>query len=72
MQEEMAARIKEAEAKRRTVEYRIIYADYKSFDGVRLPTRIQRMMDGLPTEEMSLEKIKVNGKIDAARFAVAK
>jgi len=72
MQEDMAARVKEAEAKRKMVEYRVIYADYKAVDGVRLPTRIQRMMDGLPTEELTLEKIKVNSKIDASKFAIAK
>lgn len=72
MQEEMAARIKEAEANRKTVEFRLFYADYKNFDGVRLPTRLQRMTDGLPTEELSLEKIKVNSKIDAAKFAAGK
>jgi hypothetical protein len=72
MQEEMAARVKEADAKRRTVEYRVFYADYKSFDGVLLPTRIQRMRDGLPTEEMTFDKVKINGKIDASRFAVVK
>ena len=62
----------DADAKRKTVEYRVFYADYKSFDGMRLPTRIQRMVDGLPAEEMNFEKIKVNGKIDASKFAVAK
>ena len=71
-QEEMAARLKEADAKRRMVEYRVIYADYKTIDGVRLPTRIQRMMDGLPTEEMNLDKIKVNAKLDATIFAVTR
>jgi hypothetical protein len=72
MQEEMAARMKEAEANRKMVEYRLFYADYKNFDGVKLPTRLQKMTDGLPTEEMNLDKIKVNGKIDAAKFAAGK
>jgi hypothetical protein len=72
MEQEMADRMKEAEAKRRTVEYRMFYSDYKSIDGVKLPTRIQRMMEGLPTEEMALEKIKVNGKVDPNKFKVAK
>jgi len=72
MQQEMADRMKAAEANRRTVEYRMIYADYKAVDGVKLPTRIQRMMEGLPTEELALEKIKVNGKIDPNKFKVAK
>ena len=72
MQEEMAERMKQAEANRRIVEYRMFYADYKGVDGVKLPTRIQRMMSGLPTEELALEKIKVNGKIDPNKFKVAK
>ena len=72
MQQDMADRMKEADAKRRTVEYRMFYSDYKAFNGVKLPTKIQRMMDGLPTEELSLETIKVNTKIDASRFQAGK
>ena len=72
MQEDIAERMKQAQANRRIVEYRMFYADYKAFDGVKLPTRIQRMMEGLPTEELALEKIKVNGKIDPNKFKVAK
>ena len=68
LQAEMAERMKEAEAKRRTVEYRIFYADYKTVNGVQLPTRIQRMVDGEATEELALEKIKVNQKIDQKKF----
>lgn len=66
--QDMAELQRQAEANRRTVEFRMFYADYKSFDGVKLPTRIQRMMDGIATEEMALEKIKVNTKIDASKF----
>lgn len=72
-QEEMAARMKEAEASRKTVEYRLFYADYKAQDGgVKMPTRLQRMVDGLPADELVLEKIKVNGKIDESKFASGK
>jgi hypothetical protein len=72
MQQEMADRMKDAEAKRRTVEYRIFYADYKAVSGVQLPTKIQRMVDGFPTEELALEKIKVNQKIDQKKFEPVK
>jgi hypothetical protein len=72
MQEEMNARLKEAEAARKMVEYRLFYAEYKMVDGVRMPTRIQRMVDGLPTEEMSLDKIRINTKIDPSKFSIAK
>ena len=70
MQKEMADRMAEAEKTRKVVEYRMFYADYKTYDGVKLPTRIQRMIDGKPTEELTFDKIKLNGKIDAKTFEV--
>jgi hypothetical protein len=30
------------------------------------------MVDGIATEEITLEKIRINGKIDPAKFAVVK
>jgi hypothetical protein len=71
MQQDMAEQMKEAEAKRRIVEYRLFYGEYKPVSGVQLPTRIQRMTDGVPTEELELEKITVNQKIDQRKFEVA-
>lgn len=61
---------KEAEAKRRTVEFRIYYADYREADGIMVPFKLQRSMDGKPTEELTLEKVKVNGKVDPKKFEV--
>jgi len=72
LMKDVEARRKEAEAKLRTVEYRVFYADYKSVGGVQLPHRIQRSIDGKPTEEMIFETIKVNPKIDAKKFQVSK
>ena len=72
MQKEMDERLKEAEARRRTVEYRLFYGDYKTFNGVKLPTRIQRMIDGTPTDEMSFDRVQVNGKIDPKKFEPTK
>ena len=69
---EMDARRKEAEAKRRTVEYRVYYADYQAVNGVLLPHKIQRSIDGKPTEEMVFDQLKVNPKIDPKKFQVAK
>jgi hypothetical protein len=72
MLKDLEARRKEAEAKARTVEYRVYYGDYKTVGGVQLPHRIQRSIDGKPTEEMIFDTIKVNPKIDAKKFQVAK
>lgn len=63
---------KEADAKRRVVEYRLFYADYRSVDGVMVPFRLQRSVDGKPTEEITVEKVKVNGKVDEKAFTVSK
>lgn len=72
MLKDLAARRTEAEAKLRTVEYRVYYGDYKAVGGVQLPHSIQRSIDGKPTEEMIFDAIKVNPKIDAKKFQVAK
>jgi hypothetical protein len=72
MQQEMAQRLKEAEARRQVVEYRIFYADYKTYDGVKLPTRIQRTINGKPSEEVTFDRIKLNAKIDPKKFEPTK
>ena len=70
--DDMAEAMKRAEANRRSVEYRMIFGEYKAFGDVKLPTRVQRMMAGVPSEELSFDKIKVNQKIDGAKFKVVK
>jgi len=72
LMKDLEARRKEAEAKLRTVEYRIYYADYRTVGGVQIPHRIQRSIDGKPTEEMIFDTVKVNPKIDAKKFQVTK
>jgi hypothetical protein len=69
---EMEDKMREAEANRKVVEYRIFYTDYKAFDGVKFPTRIQRMIDGNPLEELSFDKVRINGKLDAKLFEITK
>ena len=72
MMKEIQDRMKEAEAKRRTVESRLYYSDYQDVSGVKMPFKLQRSIDGKPTEEMTLEKVKVNQKIDPKKFEVSK
>jgi hypothetical protein len=60
----------ELEAKRRTVEYRLYYGDYRDVDGIRVPFTLQRSIDGKPTEELTFDKVRINGKIDARAFDV--
>jgi hypothetical protein len=63
---------KDAEAKRKIVEYRLFYSDYRAVDGVMLPHRLQRSIDGKPAEEVTFDKVKVNPKIDPKKFTVTK
>jgi hypothetical protein len=37
-----------------------------------IPFRLQRSIDGRPTEETSIDKVKVNGKVDEKKFQVSK
>jgi len=71
MLSDLQERMKEAEAKRRVVEYRLYYSDYQDISGVKIPMRLQRSIDGKPVEELTLEKVKVNAKIDPKKFDAA-
>jgi hypothetical protein len=66
------ARMREAEAARKVVEYRIYYSNFKAVNGVLLPHTLQRSIDGKPSEETTFEAIKVNPKIDKNKFTVSK
>jgi hypothetical protein len=68
MQKQAEQAMKDAEANRRMVEYRIYYGDYREVDGIKVPFRIQRSIAGKPAEELAFEKVKINGKIDPKKF----
>lgn len=63
---------KEAEAKLRTVEYRLYYGDYREVDGVMVPFRLQWAIDGKPTEEIVFDRVRINQKIDPKKFDPAR
>jgi hypothetical protein len=68
LREDAARQMREAEANRRTVEHRLFYGEYKTIDGVRLPSKIQRMVNGLPAEELALDRIRLNGTLSPDTF----
>jgi len=72
MEQDLEARRKEAEARRRVVEYRVYYGDYRTVGGVTWPHRIQRSIDGKPSEEMVFDSLKVNPKLDPKQFQPTK
>jgi hypothetical protein len=69
---EAADKARQAEANRKLVEFRLYFADYKAVDGVKLPHRLQRSIDGKPSEELTFEKVRLNQKIDPKKFQVSK
>ncbi|MBI3263320.1 MAG: hypothetical protein HYZ58_09220, partial [Acidobacteria bacterium] len=71
LMKEMEERAKAAEAARKVVEFRLFYTDYKEVDGVKLPHRLQRSVDGKPVEEISFERVRLNQKIDPKKFTVS-
>lgn len=47
---------------------RMAFADYATFDGVKFPKQISVSADGTPSEEWTLDKIKVNPPLKADFF----
>lgn len=69
---ERQAEIAEAEARRRIVEWRFYYGDYKSVSGITIPHRFQMSSDGKAIDELVVERVRVNQKIDDDSFKISK
>lgn len=54
------------------VESRIYYADYREVDGIQLPFRLRRAVGGETVEETTIDRYRINPKIDPRRFEVRK
>lgn len=50
------------------VEHRLYYADYRDVDGLRWPFLIRRAVGGDTVEETTIDRYRVNAKIDARKF----
>jgi len=72
MQKDMEAKLKEAQANAKLVEYRVYYTEYQNVGGVKLPFRIQKSVDGKTSEEMVFDTLKLNPKLDAKKFQPSK
>jgi hypothetical protein len=72
MMADLDAKMKEAEANRKMVEYRMFYSNYQSVDGIKLPHTFQQTIGSNPTTEVTIEKYKINPKIDPRKFETVK
>jgi len=50
------------------VENRLYFAEYRTFDGVQLPTRVRRAVAGDTTEETTFDRFRINARVDPRRF----
>jgi len=50
------------------VENRLYFAEYRSFDGLQLPTRVRRAVAGDTTEETTFDRFRINTRVDPRRF----
>ena len=50
-------------------DFALYFEDWRESDGVKFPFKMRRATDGTTTEEWTVNRIKVNPKIDAKRFA---
>ena len=68
---ELDKQMKELEsAPRKTVDYRMFFADYREVNGISLPHKISRGTAEKLTEEWEIKSYKVNPDIKADRFKV--
>ena len=51
-------------------ENRLFYADYRDVDGLMLPFRLRRAVGADTVEETTIDRIRINTKIDPRRFEV--
>jgi hypothetical protein len=56
----------------RPVELRVYFADYRDVDGLQLPFRIRRATGPDTTEETTVDRYRLNAKIDPKKFEVRK
>ena len=54
------------------VEYALYFDDWREVDGIRFPHTFRRAVAGTTTEEWTIDKVKVNPKIDPAKFETAR
>lgn len=58
----------EAEPPPPLVEANVFYSDYRKVDGVLLPHKISRQVDGKVQEEWTIEKYKLNASVKPEQF----
>jgi hypothetical protein len=53
------------------VEHTLYFDDWREVDGIKFPHRLRRAVGGATTEEWSINKVRINPKIDPKKFEAA-
>ena len=53
-------------------DFRMYYGDFRDVDGLKFPFRIRRAIGSETIEETTLDRIRINAKIDPRKFEVSK
>jgi hypothetical protein len=54
------------------IEYALYFDDWRGVDGIRFPHTLRRAMGGSTIEEWTIDKVKINPKIDPGKFEPAR
>jgi hypothetical protein len=70
MRDETEQRLKEMQSQPMPMaDFSLYFDDWRDVDGMRFPHRIRRAISGSTNEEWTINKVKVNPKIDPKKFA---
>jgi hypothetical protein len=72
LQEETEAQLKKELAEQPLVEFSLFFDDWRKVDGLMFPHIMRRAVGGETNEEWTINKVKVNPKIDARKFEVSR
>jgi hypothetical protein len=70
VQADLEKRVAQDLAAQPTVEFNLFFDDWRQVDGVSFPHKMRRAVAGETNEEWTINKVKINPKIDAKKFAV--
>ena len=70
MAQDLEERVRKEAADQPLVEFSLFFDDWREVDGLMFPHLMRRGSGGETTEEWTVNKVKVNGKLDAKKFAV--
>jgi hypothetical protein len=68
----IAALRRQALAQAKPIDYRVYYGDFRDVNGMKWPFRLRRAIAGETIEETTIDRIRVNTKIDPKKFEVPK